>query len=163
MGKYPVGVRPLETCNRCHKNAGNHKLSAGKDASGANGAQRKCSQHKTPERMQSQQVVPVFVNSFFLYILFSEEVLRHGNSVEILVIKKQLCDRLNELISAKFQGEPEENDVIYFSANQDEVLKALENLGQIKTSNAFPTMCTVADDMKNPTKGKRSKFTVLTR
>lgn len=94
---------------------------------------------------------------------FTDEVLRHGNSVEILVIKKQLCDRLNELISAKFQGEPEENDVIYFSANQDEVLKALENLGQIKTSNAFPTMCTVADDMKCATKGRRSRFTVLTR
>ena len=94
---------------------------------------------------------------------FSEEVLRHGNSVEILVIKKQLCDRLNDLISAKFQGEPEENDVIYFVANQDDVLKALEGLGQIKTSNAFPGMCTVADDMKCATKGKRSKFTVLTR
>ncbi|XP_027048420.1 E3 ubiquitin-protein ligase TRIM71-like isoform X1 [Pocillopora damicornis] len=94
---------------------------------------------------------------------FTEEVLRHGNSVEILVIKKQLCDRLNDLISTKFQGEPEENDVIYFVANQDEVLKALENLGQIKTSNAFPTNCTVADDMKNATKGRKSKFTVLTR
>ncbi|XP_067023334.1 tripartite motif-containing protein 2-like isoform X3 [Acropora muricata] len=94
---------------------------------------------------------------------FTEEVLRHGNSVEILIIKKQLCDRLNELISAKFQGDPEENDVIFFSANQDEVLKALENLGQIKTSNAFPTMCTVADDMKCATKGRKSKFTVVTR
>lgn len=96
-------------------------------------------------------------------LTFSEEVLKHGNSVEILVIKKQLCDRLNDMISAKFQGEPEENDVIYFSANQDEVLKALEKLGQIKTSNAFPAMCTVADDMKCATKGKKSKFTVLTR
>jgi len=94
---------------------------------------------------------------------FTEEVLRHGNSVEILVIKKQLCDRLNDLISAKFQGEPEENDVIYFVANQDDVLKAIEGLGQIKTSNAFPGMCTVADDMKCATKGKKSKFTVLTR
>ncbi|KAJ7389850.1 hypothetical protein OS493_028819 [Desmophyllum pertusum] len=94
---------------------------------------------------------------------FTEEVLRHGNSVEILVIKKQLCDRLNDLISAKFQGEPEENDVIYFVANQDDVLKALEGLGQIKTSNAFPAMCTVADDMKCATKGKRSNFKVLTR
>ncbi|XP_020601510.1 E3 ubiquitin-protein ligase TRIM71-like isoform X1 [Orbicella faveolata] len=94
---------------------------------------------------------------------FTEEVLRHGNSVEILVIKKQLCDRLNDLISSKFQGEPEENDVIYFVANQDDVLKALEGLGQIKTSNAFPGMCTVADDMKCATKGKKSKFTVLTR
>ncbi|XP_068743648.1 E3 ubiquitin-protein ligase TRIM71-like isoform X2 [Montipora capricornis] len=94
---------------------------------------------------------------------FTEEVLRHGNSVEILVIKKQLCDRLNELITAKFQGDPEENDIIYFSANQDEVLKALENLGQIKTSNAFPAMCTVADDMKCATKGRKSKFTVVTR
>lgn len=100
---------------------------------------------------------------FFLMPFFSEEVLRHGNSVEILVIKKQLCDRLNDLISAKFQGEPEENDVIYFVANQDDVLKALEGLGQIKTSNAFPGMCTVADDMKCATKGKKSKFTVLTR
>ena len=96
-------------------------------------------------------------------MVFSEEVLRHGNPVEILVIKKQLCDRLNNLISAKFQGEPEENDVIYFAANQEEVLKAIESLGQIKTSSAFPTMCAVADDMKCATKGKKSKFTVVTR
>ena len=66
-GKYPVGARRGKTCNRCHKNAGNHKLSAGKHASGANGVQEEMQQHQTSERMQSQEVVPVFVNSFFFY------------------------------------------------------------------------------------------------
>ena len=79
------------------------------------------------------------------------------------MVKKQLCDRLNHMISSKVQGEPEENDIIYFSANQDEVFRAIEQLGQIKTSNAFPGLCTVTDDMKRAQKGKRSKFTVMTR
>ena len=100
---------------------------------------------------------------FCLPFGFSEEVLKHGNSVEILVIKKQLCERMNALISSKFQGEPEENDIIYFVANQDGVVKAIEGLGQIKTSNAFPAQCTVTDDMKSTLKGRKSKFTVETR
>ena len=67
------------------------------------------------------------------------------------------------MISSKIQGDPEENDIIYFSANQDEVFRAIEQLGQIKTSNAFPNLCTVTDDMKRAQKGKKSKFTVMTR
>lgn len=90
-------------------------------------------------------------------------MLRHGNSVEILVVKKQLCDRLNELITAKFQGDPEENDTIYFIGNQDEVIRAIEGLGQIKTSQAFPNMSSVNDATTRAVKGRASKFTVQTR
>ncbi|XP_032222742.2 tripartite motif-containing protein 2 isoform X4 [Nematostella vectensis] len=94
---------------------------------------------------------------------FTEQVLRHGNSVEILVVKKQLCERLNELITAKFQGEPEENDIVYFVANQEDVVRAIEGLGQIKTSQAFPTMCAVADNVNRAFRGKKSLFSVQTR
>ncbi|XP_031557997.1 E3 ubiquitin-protein ligase TRIM71-like isoform X4 [Actinia tenebrosa] len=94
---------------------------------------------------------------------FTEQVLRHGNSVEILVVKKQLCERLNELITTKFQGDPEENDTIYFVANQDEVIRAIETLGSIKTSQAFPNMCSVTDGQTRAIKGRNSKFTVQTR
>jgi hypothetical protein len=98
-----------------------------------------------------------------LTLFFTEQVLRHGNSVEILVVKKQLCERLNELITAKFQGDPEENDTIYFVANQDEVIRAIETLGNIKTSQAFPNMCSVTDGQTRAIKGRNSKFTVQTR
>lgn len=94
-------------------------------------------------------------------LFFLEEVLRYGNLVEIFVIKKQFCDRLNDFILVKFQGEFEENDVIYFVVNQDDVLKVFEGLGQIKISNVFFGMCIVVDDMKCVIKGKKFKFMVF--
>lgn len=96
-------------------------------------------------------------------VIVLEDVLAHGNETEILVVKKMLSDRLEELYTAKIAHEPEENNVVYFSAQEESMMKAIEALGSVKVSSAYAALSCVVGGLKRVPHGKRSSFTVNTR
>lgn len=95
--------------------------------------------------------------------LLSDDVLRHGNETEVLVVKKLLSDRLAELDTAKIRQDPEENDVVYFNAQEETMLKAIQTLGSVKVSSAYAALSCVIGGLKRVPHGKKSSFTVNTR
>ena len=96
-------------------------------------------------------------------VIVLEDVLRHGNETEILVVKKMLSDRLEELYTAKIAHEPEENDVVYFRAQEESMMKAIQALGSVKVSSAYAALSCVVGGLKRVPHGKRSSFSVNTR
>lgn len=57
---------------------------------------------------------------------FSENVLEHGNEAEVMLVKKQLTQRLNDLQNTHMAFEPQEDDVIEYEFFPDEFRKAIK-------------------------------------
>jgi tripartite motif-containing protein 2/3 len=57
---------------------------------------------------------------------FSENVLEHGNEAEVMLVKKQLTQRLNDLQNTHMAFEPQEDDVIEYEFFADEFRKAIK-------------------------------------
>ena len=74
-----------------------------------------------------------------------------------------LLDRLEELHSTKIRQDPEENDVVYFNAQEETMLKAIQTLGSVKVSSAYAALSCVVGGLKRVPHGKKSAFTVNTR
>lgn len=57
---------------------------------------------------------------------FSENVLEHGNEAEVMLVKKQLTQRLNDLRNTHMAFEPQEDEVIEYEFFTDEFRKAIK-------------------------------------
>ncbi|XP_058858021.1 tripartite motif-containing protein 2-like isoform X1 [Acipenser ruthenus] len=67
---------------------------------------------------------------------FTEQALHHGTEAEVLLVKKQMSERLSELASQEYPLQPEENDQLDFLIETDGLKKSIHNLGTIITTNA---------------------------
>ncbi|MGH0145552.1 UNVERIFIED_CONTAM: hypothetical protein FKN15_022859 [Acipenser sinensis] len=67
---------------------------------------------------------------------FTEQALHHGTEAEVLLVKKQMNERLSELASQEYPLQPEENDQLDFLIETDGLKKSIHNLGTIITTNA---------------------------
>ncbi|XP_035680696.1 tripartite motif-containing protein 2-like [Branchiostoma floridae] len=67
---------------------------------------------------------------------FTEQALSHGNETEVLLIKKQMSDRLTELASIKYPLKPEQNDFVLFQAELDNIKRSIANMGCILTNHS---------------------------
>uniref|UniRef100_A0A8D2ZKA9 Tripartite motif-containing protein 2 n=1 Tax=Scophthalmus maximus TaxID=52904 RepID=A0A8D2ZKA9_SCOMX len=67
---------------------------------------------------------------------FTEQALSHGTEAEVLLVKKQMSERLIELASQELPLQPGENDQLDFLAETDGLKKSIHNLGTILTTNA---------------------------
>ena len=68
---------------------------------------------------------------------FTQNALKHGNGTEILLVRKEMTDKLTQLLSKDAQTMPEENHLIRF--NQDDVSavrKCIKDLGHIQSNSA---------------------------
>ncbi|EDO47642.1 predicted protein [Nematostella vectensis] len=73
---------------------------------------------------------------------FVENVLLHGNEVEIIQLRQLMTNRLNELNGVKLDyKEPEENDVIDYILDSEAVQKVAMTLGHVTTSQTFASLC----------------------
>lgn len=111
----------------------------------------------------------LLISSFTLYsnifrnLIYSDDVLQHGNETEILVVKKLLSDRLEELNSAKIQRNAKENDVVYFEAERETFLKPIQMLGNVNISSAHALHSRIVGRLTRVPRGKKSSFNVITR
>ncbi|KAM9528314.1 tripartite motif-containing protein 2 isoform 1-T5 [Salvelinus alpinus] len=67
---------------------------------------------------------------------FTEQALSHGTEAEVLLVKKQMSERLSELASQELPLQPGENDQLDFLVETEGLKKSIHNLGTIVTTNA---------------------------
>ncbi|XP_034399305.1 tripartite motif-containing protein 2 isoform X1 [Cyclopterus lumpus] len=67
---------------------------------------------------------------------FTQQALSHGSEAEVLLVKKQMSERLVELASQELPLQPEENDQLDFIVETEGLKKSVHNLGTILTTNA---------------------------
>ena len=72
---------------------------------------------------------------------FTEKVLKHGNEAEVMMVRKQMSQRLQDLNDVKLEYEPLEDEVIDYTFSTDEFRKAIESSGSVKTYHAHPPNC----------------------
>uniref|UniRef100_A0A8C2HUM3 Tripartite motif-containing protein 2 n=1 Tax=Cyprinus carpio TaxID=7962 RepID=A0A8C2HUM3_CYPCA len=67
---------------------------------------------------------------------FTEQALNHGSEAEVLLVKKQMSARLDELANQELPLWPEENSQLDFLVETDGLRKSVHNLGALITTSA---------------------------
>ncbi|KAJ0051279.1 hypothetical protein NL108_017677 [Boleophthalmus pectinirostris] len=95
---------------------------------------------------------------------FTEQALSHGTEAEVLLVKKQMSERLVELANQELPLQPGENDQLDFIIETDGLKKSIHNLGTILTTNAVASE-TVAtgEGLKHCIVGVPTSVTVTTK
>ena len=93
---------------------------------------------------------------------FVENVLLHGNEVEIIQLRQLMLDRLEELNAIKLDyKEPEENDVVDYILNMESVEKVATTMGRVTSSVTFSALCNARGlGIKSGKVGVESSFVV---
>jgi len=91
-------------------------------------------------------LIEFFHHSIFRYTSsrdFVENVLLHGNEVEIIQLRQLMTNRLQELNTHELDyKEPEDNDVIDYILDHDAVQQVATTMGHVTTSKTFASLCT---------------------
>ncbi|XP_033890902.2 tripartite motif-containing protein 2 isoform X2 [Acipenser ruthenus] len=95
---------------------------------------------------------------------FTEQALHHGTETEVLLIKKQMSERLSELASQEYPLQPEENDQLDFLIETEGLKKSIHNLGTIITTNAvaYETVAT-GEGLRQCVVGHPTSVTITTK
>lgn len=95
---------------------------------------------------------------------FTEQALNHGSEAEVLLVKKQMSERLDELANQVLPLQPEENNQLDFLVETEGLRKSIHNLGAIVTTNAIAAE-TVAtgDGLRHCVVGQPTSVTITTK
>ncbi|XP_069059763.1 tripartite motif-containing protein 3 isoform X2 [Pleurodeles waltl] len=95
---------------------------------------------------------------------FTEQALNHGTETEVLLVKKQMSERLGELASQRFQEQPHENDQLDYIVETDGIRKSIQNLGVLITTSAIAHQ-TVAtgEGLRHAIVGQQTSVTITTK
>ncbi|XP_039606202.1 tripartite motif-containing protein 2 isoform X1 [Polypterus senegalus] len=95
---------------------------------------------------------------------FTEQALSHGSETEVLLVKKQMSERLNELAVQEYPLQPEENDQLDFLIETEGLKKSIHNLGTIITTNAvaYETVAT-GEGLRQCVVGHPTSVTITTK
>ncbi|XP_067663789.1 tripartite motif-containing protein 2-like isoform X1 [Haliotis asinina] len=96
---------------------------------------------------------------------FTEETLQNGNETEILLVKKEMCEKLQELANLQVQFQPEENEFLSFDESCFHAVgKTFSNLGAIQTNSAIAFETTASGEgLKQCYAGRPTVITVTTK
>ena len=97
---------------------------------------------------------------------FTVESLKQGSETEVLVVKKEMSQKLEELVNCERpQSLPEQNDFLYFSESSLDALKtSIDCVGEVSTNNsvAYQTVAS-GEGLKHCQLGRPSIITVTTK
>ncbi|XP_056135734.1 tripartite motif-containing protein 2 [Lampris incognitus] len=95
---------------------------------------------------------------------FTEQALSHGTEAEVLLVKKQMSERLGELASQDLPLQPGENHQLDFLLETEGLKKSIHNLGTIVTTNAVASE-TVAtgEGLRHCVVGLPTSITITTK
>ncbi|XP_002735026.1 tripartite motif-containing protein 2-like [Saccoglossus kowalevskii] len=95
---------------------------------------------------------------------FTEQALTHGNETEVLLVKKQMADRLRELSAISLSCKPEENDFIKFTCDLSSVEKCTVNTGSVQSNSAVPHESVASGEgLKRAKIGEQTVVTIITK
>uniref|UniRef100_A0AAX7UBL3 Tripartite motif-containing protein 2 n=1 Tax=Astatotilapia calliptera TaxID=8154 RepID=A0AAX7UBL3_ASTCA len=95
---------------------------------------------------------------------FTEQALSQGTEAEVLLVKKQMGERLVELASQELPLQPGENNQLDFLVETEGLKKSIHNLGTIVTTNAVASE-TVAtgEGLRHCVVGVPTSITITTK
>ena len=95
---------------------------------------------------------------------FTEQALSHGSEAEVLLVHKQMSERLAGLAHRELPLRPAENHQLDFQAETDGLRKSIHNLGSIATTSAVASQ-TVAtgEGLRQCAVGVATSVTVTTK
>ncbi|KAM6287921.1 tripartite motif-containing protein 3 isoform 3-T4 [Spheniscus humboldti] len=95
---------------------------------------------------------------------FTEQALHHGTATEVLLVKKQMSERLSELASQEFPEHPHENAQLDYVVETEGVRKSILNLGVLITTSAtaHKTVAT-GEGLRHAVVGQPSSLSVTTK
>ena len=76
---------------------------------------------------------------------FTETALKHGNETEVLLVRKEMTEKLSQLSCQEIQKLPEENDYLAFNDTEfQNIKKFVSGLGSVQSNSAiaFETIAT---------------------
>ncbi|XP_022079510.1 tripartite motif-containing protein 2-like isoform X2 [Acanthaster planci] len=95
---------------------------------------------------------------------FTEQALRSGNEMQILLVRKQMGQRLRELTEQCTQLQPQENDFISFIGCMGDMEKTLSNLGMVRSNSAVAhETVAVGEGLKRAFCGEQMVVTITTK
>lgn len=81
-----------------------------------------------------------------------------------MLVKPQMVSRLTYLNAHESQCEPEDNNILEFYSNEDELSRAISKLGHVSTSSAFPLLsCAEGPGLNRGKVGHKATFTVFAK
>uniref|UniRef100_H3A378 RING-type E3 ubiquitin transferase n=1 Tax=Latimeria chalumnae TaxID=7897 RepID=H3A378_LATCH len=95
---------------------------------------------------------------------FTEQALNHGSETEVLLVKKQMSERLSELASRRFPERPHENEHLDYIVETDGLRKSIQNLGVLITTSAIAheTVAT-GEGLRHAVVGQQTSVTITTK
>lgn len=96
---------------------------------------------------------------------FTENALKHGNETEILLVRKEMTEKLSQLSSPEIQKLPEENDFLSFDDSDfSTARKVITQLGSVQTNSAIAFETTASGEgMKRCYTSRTAQFTITTK
>ncbi|XP_065496825.1 tripartite motif-containing protein 3 isoform X1 [Caloenas nicobarica] len=95
---------------------------------------------------------------------FTEQALHHGTASEVLLVQKQMSERLSELAARDFPEHPHENAQLDYVVETEGVRKSILNLGVLITTSAtaHKTVAT-GEGLRHAVVGQPSSLSVTTK
>ena len=96
---------------------------------------------------------------------FTENALRHGNETEVLLVRKEMTEKLSQLSSPEIQKLPEENDLLAFDDSDFRTAqKVLSKLGSVQTNSAIAFETTASGEgLKRCYTGRPAQICITTK
>ncbi|NWR48353.1 TRIM3 protein, partial [Regulus satrapa] len=95
---------------------------------------------------------------------FTEQALHHGSATEVLLVQKQMGERLRELAARPFPEHPQENAQLEFHAEPEGLRRSIQNLGALLTTSATAhTTVATGEGLRQAVVGQPCSLSVTTK
>ncbi|NXA64233.1 TRIM3 protein, partial [Mohoua ochrocephala] len=95
---------------------------------------------------------------------FTEQALHHGSATEVLLVQKQMGERLRELAARPFPEHPHENAQLEFHAEPEGLRRSIQNLGALLTTSATAhTTVATGEGLRQAVVGQPCSLSVTTK
>ncbi|KAK0133515.1 Tripartite motif-containing protein 3 [Merluccius polli] len=95
---------------------------------------------------------------------FTEQALSHGSSTEVLLVQKQMSERVAALARHDFPEKPHQNAHLDCQVETDGLRRSIQNLGVLITTAAVAhTSVATGEGLRHATTGQQQSVTVTTK
>ncbi|MBN3290966.1 TRIM3 protein, partial [Polypterus senegalus] len=95
---------------------------------------------------------------------FTEQALSHGSATEVLLVRKQMSERVNALARQDFPERPHENDHLDCLLETEGLRRSIQNLGVLlTTSSVGHTSVATGDGLRHALVGHQTTVTITTK
>lgn len=119
----------------------------------------------SPQVLEAQlEVLRQGQESILSSCAFTEQALHHGSATEVLLVQKQMGERLRELAARAFPEHPHENAQLEFHAEPEGLRRSIQNLGALLTTSATAhTTVATGEGLRQAVVGQPCSLSVTTK